>query len=171
MRLDDGRNVTIRPIGPADRNALKTFFESLTPATRRLRFLLPLKELSESLLSELTAVDQRSHVALVAVAAGGPAQRRGEVVAEARYVRSAQSDAAEFAIVVAEGWRGVGLGSFLLRKLMRRGRSAGLRRLFGDALPDNRGIAGLMRSLGGRATDGDQVDTVHLHLSLCGDAK
>jgi RimJ/RimL family protein N-acetyltransferase len=170
MRLDDGRSVTIRPILPTDRNALKAFFESLTPATRRLRFLLPLRELPESLLRELTAVDQRSHVALVAVAEAGPARPPGEVVAEARYVRCAQADCAELAIVVAEGWRRHGLGSFLVRRLMRQGRLAGLRRLIGDALPDNQAIAALVRSLGGRAlARAEDGDTVRLHLHLCGE--
>src|SRR5215468_1231651 len=110
-RLKDGREVLIRPIGPADRNALKEFFAALSPATSRLRFHASMKEMPERLLREFTKPDQREHFGFIAEADGRAADESPLLVAEARYVRCTASDAAEFALVVADGWRRVGLGS------------------------------------------------------------
>ena len=165
VRLDDGRNVAIRPILAADLDPLRRFFESLTPATRRLRFHLPTKELPQSLLQAFTAVDHRSHVALVADDGAG-LRRAASLIAEARYVRCADSDSAEVAFVVAEGWRRVGLGTWLARRLIRRARRAGLRHLFGDALADNGEALGFLRSLGARVTARHDALTVRLGLDL-----
>ena len=158
VRLDDGRSVAIRPILAADQDPLKRFFESLTPATRRLRFHLPTKELPPSLLHAFTAIDHRSHVAFVADAGASPLQP-ASLIAEARYVRCADSDSAEVAFVVAEGWRRVGLGTWLARRLIGCARLAGLRHLFGEAL-------GFLRSLGARVTARHDAQTVRLGLDL-----
>lgn len=167
VRLNDGRGVAIRAIGPSDLEPLKAFFEALTPAARRLRFHLSLVELPAYLLHAFTAIDHRSHVAFVAepVAAAGQSV---PLVAEARYVRHADADSAELALAVADGWRRVGLGTFLARRLMRRARLAGVRQLFGDALPDNREVLGFLRSLGARTVPADSVETLRLSVDLWG---
>ncbi len=167
VRLGDGRSVGIRSIRPSDLEPLSAFFESLTPAARRRRFHLSLRQVPASLLRSFTAIDHRSHVAFVAeplvVTAGQPAP----LVAEARYVRTADSPSAELALVVADGWRRAGLGTSLAQTLMRRARLAGLRQLFGDALPDNLEILGLLLSLGARAVPREEsLDTVRLCLDL-----
>src|SRR5215472_646310 len=69
-RLRDGREVLIRPIGPADLEALKRFFGALSPATSRLRFHASMKEVPERLLREFTKTDQREHVGFIAEAHG-----------------------------------------------------------------------------------------------------
>lgn len=144
----------IRPIGPADRNALKVFFAALSPASQRLRFHALMKELPERLLRELTEPDQREHVGFVAEADERAVDGAPLLVAEARYIRSPRSDAAEFALVVADGWRRIGLGSALTRILLRHAHLAGVRNLCGDALADNEAIRRLMLSLGASLSGG-----------------
>ena len=148
MRLRDGRQVLIRPVGPADLQALKAFFATLSPVTRRLRFHALLKEVPERLLREFTEPDERGHVGFIAETDGRSANGAPLLVAEARYIRCPDSDAAEFALVVADGWRRVGLGSSLLQTLLRHARRAGVRRLCGDALEDNDAIRQFLRSRG-----------------------
>ncbi len=70
--------------------------------------------------------------------------------AEARFVRNADSDCAEFALVVADSWRRIGLGTMLTRILAQRARFAGVRRLCGDVLDDNKAMRGFAHSLGAR---------------------
>jgi len=152
-RLRDGREVVIRPIGPADLQALKRFFAALSPASSRLRFHGSLSEVPERLLREFTKPDQREHVGFIA-----EAERRGDnegplLVAEARYFRYPGSDAAEFALVVADNWRRVGLGSSLTQTLLHHARLTGVQRLCGDALVDNETMRRFMRSLGGYPSD------------------
>ena len=163
-RLRDGRQVLIRPSGPADLNALKGFFAALSPAARRLRFHAPMKEVPERLLREFTQSDQREHVGFVAEADGGAGEGVPRLVAEARYVRCAGSGVAEFALVVADGWRRVGLGSSLMHALLRHAGLAGVPRLCGDALADNEAIRRFMHSLGAHPSGGIE-STVRLCLS------
>jgi len=165
-RLRDGRQVLIRPIGPADLDPLKRLFLALSPASSRLRFHAAMKEVPERLLQELTKPDQREHVGFIAEADGRTAGEAPLLVAEARFVRCPGSDAAEFALVVADGWRRIGLGSSLTQTLLQHARMSGVRRLCGDTLVDNETFQRFMRSLGARRLGGmERADTVRLCLS------
>jgi drug/metabolite transporter (DMT)-like permease/RimJ/RimL family protein N-acetyltransferase len=164
-RLRDGREVVIRPIGAADLPALKRFFALLSPATRRLRFHATLREVPEGLLREFTQPDRREHVGLIAVAQAPGAGEPPLLVGEARFVRSPGSDAAEFALVVADDWRRVGLGSSLMRTLVSHAGLSGVRRLCGDALIDNEATRRFLRSLGARRSGKiERDDTMRLCL-------
>ena len=160
----DARHVTIRQIVPSDLDALRTFFASLSDATRRLRFHSPIKDLSEPLLREFTMVNQRSHVAFVAESHDDAVDHPTMLIAEARYVRNADSESAEFALVVADNWRRIGLGTALTRFLAQRARFAGIRRLWGDVLEDNQAMRGLAHSLGARLSQA--IGGVRLSLEL-----
>jgi acetyltransferase len=147
LRLQDGRGVKIRPILPADRDALRAFFAALTPATRRQRFHVQVHEVSADVLVKFSLVDQSNHVAFVAEA-GGAAHPR--LIGEARYIRGPQAESAELALVVAEAWRRVGLGTALTDVLLRTARASGVRRLYGEALAENIAVLRLLRSFGAR---------------------
>jgi acetyltransferase len=71
-------------------------------------------------------------------------------VADARYVIESEGDRAEFAVVVADHWQGVGLGGALIGRLVGEARRRGLARLHGDVLADNEPMIGLVRRHGGR---------------------
>ncbi len=150
VQLDGARLVTIRPILPSDLDALRTFFAALSRATLRLRFHSPVNDLSEQVLREFTMVDHRAQVAFVAEIDESAAGHLPALIAEARFVRNADSDCAEFALVVADNWRRIGLGTMLTRILAQRARFAGVRRLCGDVLDDNKAMRGFAHSLGAR---------------------
>ena len=109
------------------------------------RFHFGLRNLPEQLLREMTEIDQWQHVALVA----RPETADRTIVADARYVRSADTDEAEFAVMVADAWQGAGLGRELLQRLGRHARASGVRLLYGDVLWGNEPMLGLVRGLGG----------------------
>jgi acetyltransferase len=131
-------------------NALRAFFAALSQATRRLRFHNPINELPEPLLREFTMANHRAHVAFVAEVHDGAVDQPATLVAEARYVRNGDSESAEFALVVADNWQRMGLGTTLTRILAQRARFTGVRRLWGDVLEDNKAMRGLAHSLGAR---------------------
>ena len=152
--LADGRVVTVRPVLPQDAHAERAFVASLSPAMRHRRFLATMRELPESLLRSLTEIDYRSHLAIVAetVECVGLDDEDGEpcIVADARYVLEERGDRAEFAVVVADRWQGLGLGSALIGRLVGEARRRGLARLHGEVLADNAPMIGLVRRPGGR---------------------
>jgi acetyltransferase len=155
---------------PADLHALKRFFAALSPATRRLRFHAPVNAVSDRLLHQFTNADTHGQVSFIAEADERAAKGAPLLVAEARYARCPGSDAAEFALVVADGWRRVGLGSSLTQTLLAHARLAGVRRLYGDALADNEAIWRFMVSLGARPSRTiEDAAAVRLCLSTRGD--
>ena len=163
VRLNDARRVTIRPILPSDLEALRQFFATLSRATRRLRFHSPVSELPEHVLREFM-VNDRAHAAFVAEIDDSAVDHRKTLVAEARYIRSGNSESAEFALVVADNWRRIGLGTTLTRILAQRARITGVLRLWGDVLDDNKAMRGLAHSLGARLSRG--MGCLRVQLSL-----
>jgi len=146
VHLADGRAVKLAPVGVQDAAAEQAFVSALSPTSRYQRFHLGIRELSAETLHDFTHVDQHQHVAIVARPADGPS--RDLIVADARYVRSADTGDAEFAVAVADAWQGAGLGRELLERLARHARAHGVRRLFGDVLWGNEPMIALMRGLG-----------------------
>ncbi len=152
--LADGRSVLVRPVLPQDAALQQQFVRDLTPTSRYRRFHSGLRELSVDMLDYLTQVDYRSHLALLAEVF----EARGDEVqvAEVRYVRregdddADDADTADFAIAVADGWQGCGLGSRMLDALLASARAAGVRRLEGSVLADNEPMRHLMLARGWR---------------------
>jgi RimJ/RimL family protein N-acetyltransferase len=137
--------VALRQIRPDDAPALQAFVRDLSPASRRLRFHAALNELTESGVRALTQVDQRAHVAFVLTTAERGAER---IVGEARYVVATDKETAEFAIAVADEFRGRGLAERLVAALICAARTAGLRWLVGEVLAGNARMLAFARRCG-----------------------
>ena len=108
------------------------------------RFLSPKRSFSRTELRYLTEVDGRDHVALVAEYPGEPVRR---LIAVARFVRHAGSDAAEAAIVVSDDWQRRGVGSLLAERLAARARRHGIRAFTATMASDNVPAHKLMQRL------------------------
>jgi RimJ/RimL family protein N-acetyltransferase/nucleotide-binding universal stress UspA family protein len=146
--------ITIRPITPDDRDALRAGFERLSPESRYRRFFVPMQELSDRDLDYLTQVDHRDHEALVAVD-----PRSGELVGVARFVRTS-GDEAEPAIVVADDWQGQGIGTRIMDRLVARAREEGIHRFRAPVLANNEDALRLLTRLGPteRTVAGSEVE-------------
>jgi RimJ/RimL family protein N-acetyltransferase len=141
--LRDGSAVLIRPVRRADAALLADGFARLSTRSRRLRFLLPKKELSSAELGYFTDVDHHDHEAL-----GALDHADGRGVGIARYVRdAADPQAAEIAVTVIDDWQGRGLGTELVAQLSERARSEGIRRFTALVAADNPAMARLLRNV------------------------
>jgi acetyltransferase len=145
VALNDGSEVTIRPIRPEDGEIEQQFVRGLSDESRYFRFMDAVRELSPRMLAHFTRVDYDRHMALIATADrdGGEIQ-----VAVARYVAGENRQRCEFAVAVADAWQRKGLGRRLLEALMAAARAAGMREMYGDVLAGNRGMLRLMESMG-----------------------
>ena len=70
IRLDNGRELLIRPIRPEDAAPMRAAFVLLQPEEIRLRFLHAMDELSEQHAEQLARPDARRDFALVAAEKG-----------------------------------------------------------------------------------------------------
>jgi GNAT superfamily N-acetyltransferase len=119
VTLRDGTDAFVVPLERTDRAQLAAEFETLSPESRRRRFLAPVRHLSDAMLEHLVDdVDGIDHVALVLCAETTPDVY--DPVALARIVRYADvTDAADLAVTVKDEWQGRGVASALLDVLVR----------------------------------------------------
>ena len=143
--LLDGRHVHVSPVRPQDADAERDFVGALSLTSRYRRFHFGLRELTPEQSRAMTEIDQHHHVAFVARPIEEP---HAPIIADTRYVLRADSADAEFAIAIADGWQGAGLGRALLTHLLAHAREHGVHRLFGDVLWSNPAMLALSRSMG-----------------------
>jgi RimJ/RimL family protein N-acetyltransferase len=133
--LNDGRQVTIRPIGSDDHERLRASHARLSPESRYRRFLATKPELSSADARYLVEIDGSDHFALVATV---PEEPDEPIVAVARYIRLPDDPAAaEFAIVVGDDYQRQGLASELMTRLAHAAVARGVRRFRATMLADN----------------------------------
>lgn len=139
----DISKVRFREIRADDYSMLHAFVHGLSRETAYKRLLSPRTPTDEE-LHRWSAIDPANEFAVIAVA--GPKDRE-ELVGVARYVIEAPLEA-DFAIVLADAWQGLGLGHELLSRLIVAARRRGLRRLSGQTLATNTGMLTLAGRLG-----------------------
>ncbi len=133
--------VATRPVQPDDGALFRRLWPRLSPDTVYRRFHAPLRGLPPEAVERLVTVDHDLREAVVGLVGG-------EVVGVARYDRSPGDPAtAEFAILVEDGWQGVGLGRQLLIELIGLAADRGVRTLTATVQRDNDRVIGLIRKL------------------------
>jgi GNAT superfamily N-acetyltransferase len=143
VELANGQRVTLRPVLPQDAGVTQTFVRKLSVESRSHRFLHGLSELSMSVLDQLTRIDYRNHLALLAEIFPGGVET---VIAEARYV--VEGESAEIAVAVSDEWQGLGLATELLRRLREHAETAGVNQLTAVSLANNDRVIHLARKAG-----------------------
>jgi len=146
VTLNDGTRALVRPIRPEDKEKLLEGLERLSPRSRYLRFMRPVRDLTERELAFLTEVDYHDHYAWAAVALDLPDQ---PALGIARYVRDpCDPVVAEAAVAVVDEFQGRGLGKILLHLLARTAMSHGITRFRAWVLPENRRVTEPLRRRG-----------------------
>lgn len=146
-RLRNGDSVTIRPIRAADAKLMVDFHKSLSDRTVYLRYFKNLKLSTRIAPERLARVcspgDADEHVL---VAERQPRSKDGpKIIAVARISRIADSNNAEVAVVVADAFQSMGLGSELLLRLVEIARVHGFQQLRASLLPENRAIRSFLK--------------------------
>ncbi|HQR50294.1 MAG TPA: bifunctional acetate--CoA ligase family protein/GNAT family N-acetyltransferase [Methylophilaceae bacterium] len=145
-QLDDGTDVTIRPIRAEDADMLQDFVvRSMSEESRYYRFMDTLRELSSGMLSRFTQIDYDREMALVATTE----EEEGEIMlGVARYTINPDGQSCEFATAVADAWHGRGIGHKLMDSLMAVAHDKGLKVMEGEVLASNSGMLDLAAGLG-----------------------
>lgn len=147
LRMADGTRVSLRPVGPGDRDGLAALFARLTPESRYQRFLSPKGELTPRELTFFTDVDHLNHEAVAAID-----ERDNSIVGVARYVRDADRPAAaELAIEVADAFQRMGIGTALTSLTIQHAHANGLTSLTATTRWENHAARRLLRHHGFRA--------------------
>lgn len=139
--------VTIRPAGPADTAALRSFFHGLSEQTRLLRFFAPIMP-TAAMLSRLAGgggVD--AVIALAGSAVVGHAMAADESVPATEHTPSGENRGerrSDIGVVVADPWQGQGVGSALMEALVTRAEHRGVTCLTMDVLHGNHQVLAMV---------------------------
>ena len=129
--LRDGGTAHLRPIHPADADAVQAFHTGQSQNSIYMRFFAFKARLSAKELKRFTEVDYKDRVAFV-ITVGG------EIVGIGRYDRLNDRTEAEVAFNIADAHQGRGIGSILLEHLAAAAHENGIRRFSAEVLPENR---------------------------------
>jgi GNAT superfamily N-acetyltransferase len=144
FRLINGTEVAIRPIRPTDADALQAYVRALSRESRYNRFFGALNELPRTEIDRVTHADGRQSVALIAEIV---VESKPVMIGEARLIVT-EPGVAEFAVSVADAFRGQGLGRLVLSIAECRARALGAAQLAGDVLRTNRAMLRLVADAG-----------------------
>lgn len=143
----NGVRICIRPLRPDDRAREIAFIESLSEQTRYLRFMSPLRFLSEHLIDQLMSVDYCQSMAFAATVGEAGTE---EFVGLARYARTDVADTVELGITVTDRWQRHGIAQALLERLVQYALACRVRRILGWVLYENHPMLALARANGFR---------------------
>ena len=152
--MKGGGTYTLRPIRPDDAEMLQAFVRGLSQESRYFRFASAMQELPSRMLARYTLIDYDREMALVAVIKERHTQDDGSVteterlVGVVRYITNPDAASCEFSLVIADDFKGQGLGSRLMMSIVDLARSKGLSEIVGLILANNTPMLRLMRSLG-----------------------
>jgi acetyltransferase len=143
--LNDGSVALLFPLAQEDRPYLVQGLDEMSLESRFSRFGQGRQRLSESEWDYLTEIDQRSHVAWVAVV-------DGQGAGVGRYIVIPGADCAEVAVTVLDTFQGRGIGTALFLALVAVARADGVRELCFEVIPSNVKVRAIMQLVGASVT-------------------
>ena len=165
--LSDGRKVTIRPIRPEDEPMEKEMFKSFSRQTQYYRFFGFIKDVTHELLVRYTQIDYDREMALIA-----EMEEDGEkkMIGVVRLVADSKNEKAEYAIVVADPWQGLGLGDEFTTKILNIAIERGVEKVYANVLQANTTMLHMFRSRNFKIRNID-TESVYAELNLKGKTK
>ena len=161
-KLKDETPVLLRPIKPEDETLLDEMFRSLSAETMRLRFFEIIKEIPHETLTRYCNLDYDREIAIVAETQ----KDKKRILGVGCLIVEPGRECGEFAVVVADHWQELGLGSKLIDYTVEIAKDLRLETIYGYIISKNTKMIHLCMSKGFRieAID-DEVTKATLDLS------
>jgi acetyltransferase len=132
-----GANIIVRTIRPQDEPLMVEFHKTLSDYGVHFRYFGAVSLRERTLHERLRrhcAVDCTRELALVAIR---ERSHERQILGVGRLLKNPARDEAEFALLITDRWQGKGLGTEILKLLVRLGRRSGLTRIIGHILNGN----------------------------------
>jgi len=160
--LSDGSPIEIRALRREDEADLLAAIEKTSAQSLQRRFFAMKRHFSDKERAFFMDIDFKNHVALVALAEEAG---RKVIGGGGRYIVF-EPGRAEMAFVVVDAWQGRGVGSILMRHLIKIAGGAGLQELTAEVLPENVAMLRVFGKFGFKPASRRDPHTVHLVLKL-----
>ena len=135
--LNDGTLLNFRPIHPTDEPRMRDLFHKLSAATIYYRFMGYQKFVSRRQIQDFVYIDHRNDVTIVGTL---PEAHGEDIIAIGSYYLDPKTNLAEVAFTVSDKWQNNGIGTFLLKHLMRIARRNGIRGFTAEVLVENKSM-------------------------------
>ena len=143
--LSDGTEVLLRPIKPEDEPMWHKLLASCSQESLWFRFRYLFKETTHDMATRFCFLDYDREIAIVAeLQVEG--QRR--LIGVGRLVADADHTNAEYAVLVADAYQGVGLGSLLTDYCLEICQSWGIGTVIAETAPENQRMIGMFQRRG-----------------------
>ncbi|MEL6221511.1 MAG: bifunctional acetate--CoA ligase family protein/GNAT family N-acetyltransferase [Cyanobacteria bacterium J06627_8] len=146
----DNRMVTIRPIRPEDEPLIVQFHHVLSEQSVYLRYFHLMKlsqRTAHERLTRICFIDYDRETALV-VDYEDPSSGQHEILAVGRLSRLHNSNSAEFAMLVADPYQHLGIGTELLKRLIQIARLEGIGCITAEVLMENSAMRHVFQKVG-----------------------
>ena len=164
----DGRTVFIRRINQDDAVRLVDMFYRSSEHTQRMRFHRGCSNCPNELVSrEAAKLCQLDPERQVALAACTNKNSEEQIVGIARLGRATSNDVvAETGILIQDDFQGIGLGTFLLRRLVEVAQPMGIASFSAWVLPENHKILYILRKIGQQVKQIKQYGEIYVEILL-----
>jgi len=135
--LADGTQISFRPIHPTDEPRMRDLFYALSQQTMYYRFMSFRRAVPRRELQEFVYIDHRNDVTVVATL---PEANGENIIAVGSYYLDPKHNMAEVAFVVHDEWQNRGIGTAMLRYLIRTARRNGIHGFTAEVLTDNKAM-------------------------------
>lgn len=156
--LRDGSRIEIRAQRREDEAAMLAALAETSAQSLQRRFFVRKNHFSDKERAYFMDIDFKTHVAIVALA-------ESVIVGGGRYIVF-EPGRAEMAFIVVDTWQGRGVGSLLMRHLIKLASGAGLNELTAEVLPENAAMIKVFGKFGFRPAPHGDPKTIHLVLKL-----
>lgn len=160
IHVKGDKQVVLRPIRGEDEPALKVFHEELSTESIRYRFFTARRNFRHRELALFAQIDYQQEMAFVAI------DTNDKIIGVVRTWTDADLLQAEFSILVADSAKGLGLGSTLMKKMIKYCTQKGTIEMKGTVLSDNTPMLKLANKLGFKVKRRLDADVIEIILPL-----
>ncbi|MFH1489103.1 MAG: GNAT family N-acetyltransferase, partial [Pseudomonadota bacterium] len=162
-----GIDVRFRVIKPSDEEGMRRLFYRFSDEAVYYRYFSPIKAMPHNKMQSYVNVDFNQVMSIVGMV-GDPGEEK--IIAEARFVKDRHQPYGDVAFVVDEAYQGLGIGSYLLRMLVRLAKDKGLNGFTADVLASNKGMMKVFEKSGLSFKTQLESGAFHLMISFEEDA-
>jgi len=123
-----------RPVKPSDERIIQEFLYHLSEKSAYQRFFQIMKAFPHNLAQDMVAIDYREKMGVVGIL-GSPGKER--IIATAHWIQNINDNSAEAAFAVTDNYQQRGIGTHLLRLLMRLAKEQGINGFNGSVIGEN----------------------------------
>jgi acyl-CoA hydrolase len=143
--IKNGQEVRFRAIKPSDEEEMRRLFYRFSDEAVYYRYFTRIKSMPHAKMQMYVNVDYSQVLSIVGLI-GPPG--KGQIIAEARYVRHGDKPFGDIAFVVDEAYQGQGIATFMYHLLTRLAKERGLQGFTANVLTSNTSMMKVFEKVG-----------------------